>query len=267
MEFKAFPKIERVTKLQMAITQKIHGTNACVVILPNENDELEIRAQSRTRFIYPGDDNFGFAAWVETNKSELIEKLGVGYHYGEWAGTGINSGEGLKEKFFILFDFWKFPPERPVPTGCKVVPVLYQGHIDLEEIEKAMNDLKITGSKLSPGFMRPEGIVITLNGTRYKKVFEAEETQWTKGSGIKTIKEPTEFNLGHLLQPIRLEKILSRDERYLRDYPTSLPGIVSDYVKDLIDEGQITGDDSQIKSIKKQLGSEVFKFVKAVVQP
>jgi hypothetical protein len=252
-------------KMQMVITQKIHGTNACVVIIPNETGELEIRAQSRTRFVYIGDDNYGFAAWVDANKAELVETLGPGYHYGEWAGIGINSGEGLTEKIFVLFDFWKFPVERPLPKGCVVVPILYQGAADLAEVEKAMEDLKTNGSKLAPGFMRPEGVVITLAGTRYKKVFDDEETQWTKGSGSKAPKVETKFTLGHLLQPIRLEKLMSKDERYTRDYPATLPQIAADYVKDLVEEGQIVGDDGQIKAIKKQLSGELFKFIRSQV--
>lgn len=36
MEFKAFPKIPNIKKLKMAITQKIHGTNAQIYIFGKE---------------------------------------------------------------------------------------------------------------------------------------------------------------------------------------------------------------------------------------
>lgn len=286
MEFKAFEKINRLNNVGMQITQKIHGTNAQVMIYevleqngfqPDGHSYVQvdgktffIRAGSRTRWIYPGDDNYGFAAFVDQHKEEFIRKLGPGQHFGEWAGLGINSGEGLDKKVFVLFDFWKYPPERELPPGCVVVPVLYQGPFDLAKIEEVMADLKANGSKLAPGFMRPEGIVITTMGHRLKKVFEAEETQWKKGDEkAKAIKEEKANialqNFGHLFQPIRMEKLLSRDEKYIREFPASLPSLCKDYVEDLIAEGQIVGDEDYIKSVRKALGSELFKFAKECV--
>lgn len=305
MEFKPFPKIERIGKIQMHITQKIHGTNAQIFIYPDKRilekikpnsmtleqaqakypnlkisfapanqeetwiveDFLNLICGSRTRWIYPGDDNYGFAAFVHLHKEEFIKKLGVGQHFGEWAGPGINSGEGLAQRTFVLFDFWKYPPERPAPYSTVVVPVLYQGPMDLQVIDQVMADLKARGSKLVPGFMRPEGVVISMLGTRYKKVFEAEDTKWknpdeayqaTKQSDIQ--KALTEY--GHLLQPIRLEKVLSKDSKLLENFPQSLPEIVDAYWQDLVDENQIDGLKGELKGIRKMLGSELFKFVR-----
>ncbi len=131
-------------------------------------------------------------------------------------------------------------------------------------VENIMNDLKTNGSKLSPGFMRPEGIVIEVAGKKYKKVFEAEETKWTQGSaGPKPPK--IEYDASHLLQPIRLEKLLSKDERYVRLYPESLRDIVADYTQDLIDEGQIVGSELEIRSIKKAAGGQLFGFVRQYI--
>lgn len=281
MEFKAFPKIENIGKIgKMVITQKIHGTNAQIFIIEIASQEgfqpdgksyvdldgktYLVLAGSRTRWIYPGDDNYGFAAFVEANKKTLIKTLGKGQHFGEWAGPGINSGEGLKEKTFVLFDHWKFPPERILPPQTVVVPVLYEGKFDFEAINSAMEDLKTNGSKLQPGFMRPEGVVVSAFGQRFKKVFNAEETEWKKPSSVKAPKVEGP-SVAHLLQPIRLEKLLSKDERYTREYPNSLPQICSDYIADLIEEGQITGNEDDIRAIRKALGSQLFKFVKAEV--
>src|SRR5271157_704064 len=110
-EFKSFSKIERIGKLYMSITQKIHGTNAQIYIDHNHDCSCEfphdiksmVLAGSRTRWLEPCDDNFGFAWWVQANRDELIAKLGEGRHYGEWCGKGINSGEGLQDKKFLLF--------------------------------------------------------------------------------------------------------------------------------------------------------------------
>ena len=284
MEFKAFEKIPRFQNITMQVTQKIHGTNAAIHIQclgdntpSNQVQALQthsmymlidgtwyqLKTQSRNKFIIPGDDNYGFASFVFANAKEFIKKLGEGIHYGEWAGPGINSGEGLKEKTFVLFDFWKYPPERPLPPQTVVVPVLYEGPFDGFYIERVELDLKVGGSKLVPGFMRPEGVVVTVLGKRLKRVFEPEETKWKRpDDSYKPKKEKVPFQYDHLLQPIRLEKLLSKDEKYLKEYPISLPKICQDYVADLILEDQIVGDGDQIKIVKKALGLELFKFVK-----
>lgn len=261
-EFKAFSKIEQLKRAQMQVTQKIHGTNAQVSILPDPTTgELKIYTGSRTRWIYPGDDNYGFAAFVHANAAEFIKKLGQGVHFGEWAGPGINSGEGLSEKTFLLFDFWRYPTERPLPPQTAVVPVLYSGPMDLAKVDELMADLKANGSKLVAGYMRPEGVVISVLGTRYKKVFDAEETQRTKSSGANIPKEPG-VDYGHLCQPIRLEKLVSRDEKFKIDFPKSLPDLVRAYFEDLVAEAQIAGEPGEIKAIRKGASSQIFSFVR-----
>lgn len=252
MNFEKFPKIENINRLQITITQKIDGTNAHIIV----SEDGVVQAASRNRFIYPHDDNYGFAAYVEENKEEIFEKLGPGRHDGEWAGPGINSSEGLKERHFILFDFWKHPPEKPLPPRMKVVPVLYNGPLKAGVLDDTMEDLKVNGSKLVRGFMRPEGMVITIAGTRFKKVFRDETAKWSKDSSEYV----------HLCQPLRLEKLLSKDERYIATYPKSLPLIVKDYINDLVEEGQISGDAASIKAIKKRCTSTMFLFIKTSIE-
>lgn len=305
MEFKSFDSIKKVRDIEMSITQKIHGSNAQVFIFENRiplgqvpkditaeelvaqfgerqlevtpySDEtssvtaveLDLLVGSRTRWITPEDDNFGFARFVYANKAEFIEKLGVGRHFGEWAGPGINSGEGLTQKTFVLFDWWKFPVERPLPPQTVVVPLLYRGAMDAQKIEEVMADLKANGSKLAPGFMRPEGVVVSVAGVRYKKVFEAEETQWKKGDGTKERIEKisNELEVDHLLQPIRLEKLLSRDEKYIVTYPNSLGHIASDYIADLVKEEQIKGTEEEIRAYRKALGSKLYAMIKETMK-
>ena len=280
MNFEAFPKIKQLKHLKMSITQKIHGTNAHIYVASIEipfgtdNEVLydgkcfQVKAASRNRWIYPDDDNYGFAKWVQDNKEDIVRLLGPGRHDGEWAGSGINSGEGFEkdEKVFVLFDWWRYPPERELPKGCVVVPVLYDGPVDLSMVDKCMSYLLASGSRLKPGFNRPEGVVVMINGTRFKKTFTPEESTWSRGGDpnkVKVKKEVADYS--HLCQPMRLEKLLSRDERYVRDYPKSLPLIVKVYVQDLIEEGQIKGDEDKIKAIKKGASNQIFKFIRSFI--
>lgn len=185
MSFEPFPKIPRLNR-EIIITEKIDGTNAQVFITTDNDDpvvtqgrctctihdgvQYYIAAGSRKRWIVPGDDNFGFAVWVVANSSELV-KLGPGRHFGEWWGKGIQRGYGLEEKRFSLFNTsrWAGNPERP--ACCDVVPVLYTGAFDTEEVDAALFWLKSTGSTAAPGFMDPEGIIVF--HTAANQVFKA----------------------------------------------------------------------------------------------
>lgn len=98
-EFKPFPKIARLNR-ECVITEKIDGTNGCVIVTP----EGEVHAQSRNRVLGADTDPFGFALWVERNRDALRDLLGPGYHFGEWWGQGIQRGYGLSERRFSLFN-------------------------------------------------------------------------------------------------------------------------------------------------------------------
>jgi len=138
VEFKAWPKIYRDSPFNVTITEKINGTNSCIII-----DEGKIvGVQSRKRFITPEDDNYGFAGWVQRNNDEL-ETLGDGYHYGEWAGLGIQSNElNLPEKQLFLFNTFRWNAENPnLPSCCKVVPILFQGLILPDTISDMLQEM------------------------------------------------------------------------------------------------------------------------------
>ncbi len=152
MEFKAWPKITRVENRRKPIfTEKIDGTNACVVI----GDNGEFACQSRSRFITPEDDNFGFARWAYANKDELL-KLGPGYHYGEWWGQGIQRGYGLEEKRFSLFNTRHWGPHNPNTPACvSIVPTL-----PADSVEEVKQFLLSNGSVAAPGWPKPEGAVM-----------------------------------------------------------------------------------------------------------
>jgi len=194
--FKEFAKIPRLNR-NCVITEKIDGTNAQICIervepplteisgyelgwiyFPVWNGiQLRMRAGSRSRWISPGDDNFGFARWVASNAVELVT-LGEGQHFGEWWGSGIQRGYGLTkgEKRFSLFDVskWNDPKRsevgfnylltrdsRACPACCTVVPVLFVGQFGTENVYACLNDLMFFGGSLAaPGFDRPEGVIV-----------------------------------------------------------------------------------------------------------
>lgn len=270
-EFKSFPKIGRLEKLRMCITQKMHGSNAQIYI----TKEGDIYVASRNRWLDIGDDNYGFAAFVEKNREEIIRILGPGRHYGEWCGPGINNEEGLKEKTLFLFNWrrWRSKESHSeLPPRVRSIPVLYDGeYVHLGIIEQVLENLKTNGSKAVIDFMKVEGIVIELYGENInpilmKKTFDQEETAWKSAKDRKPF-DPTKYvDVSHLLQPLRLEKLLSRDSRYLEKYPASLKQIFSDYVSDLESENQFPKDEEELKEIRRALGKKLFSFVQQHIE-
>ena len=154
IEFQKFPKIPRLFRT-CVITEKIDGTNAQIKITP---DGLVV-AGSRNRYITPEDDNHGFAAWVRDHREELLG-LGVGTHYGEWYGCGINRNYGLSEKRFALFNTFKWGDCESRPACCGVVPVLFQGEFSEVAVRICLLNLENFGSVAAKGFMKPEGVVV-----------------------------------------------------------------------------------------------------------
>lgn len=184
-EFIGFPKIPRIFR-DMELTEKLDGTNACIIIeqhpfgtaiVPPQNmlalvlsDELSedglstheyhIYAQSRSRFISIEKDNHGFADWVVRNKWSLVNDLGIGRHYGEWWGHRINRGYGLDHKRFSLFNTKRWSDQKFSTENLYVVPILYNGAFDSDDIIDIIEELKNHGSYAAQGYMNPEGVVI-----------------------------------------------------------------------------------------------------------
>ena len=180
-EFEAFPKISRLRR-GCCITEKIDGTNAAVVITEESLAAGELYTQSRSRYITPEDDNYGFARWAEEHKQELLG-LGVGRHFGEWWGNGIQRKYGLTEKRFSLFNVARWADGRqPRPACCNVVPTLYWGEFDTRKVNDAIDQLRVGGSVAAPGFMSPEGIVVWHDAARllFKMTIEKDEEPKSK---------------------------------------------------------------------------------------
>jgi hypothetical protein len=207
-EFIPFPKMGRLSR-ECIITEKIDGTNAQVFITPGtveshpeaidfwidgpELTETVMLAGSRTRWISPENDNFGFATWAQAHAKEL-RALGPGRHFGEWWGSGIQRGYGLPkgEKRFSLFNTirWCLAGQTPaaiptadprvvkmqevLPACCGLVPVLYRGPFTIEACESTLFELAFNGSQAAPGFKDPEGIVVfpTAANVGFKKTIK-----------------------------------------------------------------------------------------------
>jgi hypothetical protein len=187
MEFRKFNKISRLSR-ECIVTEKIDGTNGVICI----TEEGEFLIGSRRRWIDEHTDNHNFWHWATENKAELL-KLGVGTHYGEWWGSGIQRGYNLPkgEKRFSLFNSGRWvkktsdsiPPlaekQEYCPDCCYVVPILYTGIFDTLIIDGLLQIMKEQGSRASVGFMKPEGVVIyhKAGNLYFKKTIEKDD-EW-----------------------------------------------------------------------------------------
>lgn len=187
-DFVEFPKMARLSR-DVIVTEKIDGTNAQIFI----TEDGQIRAGSRTRWITPADDNFGFAAWVEEHREELLT-LGPGRHFGEWWGRGIQRGYGIQDRRLSLFNTQRWclhgtepkviPAADPrvtrtqevLPPCVGLVPVIYHGLFESEQVEWSLGVLREFGSAAAPGFMDPEGIVVfhTAGNVGFKKTLKRD---------------------------------------------------------------------------------------------
>lgn len=213
IEFEAWPKTPRLRKPAI-YTEKIDGTNGAVVVkelnpynyhfslddgdvvqngnvIIVEREETEtyfaVAAQSRKRLISPQDDNFGFARWVHENAHALVEVLGEGRHFGEWWGSGIQRGYGLKngERYFSLFNVsrWNEKDEDTdmlLPHGkveletipqLRTVPLLATTEtFDTEHVNWILSLLESEGSQAVDHLWDAEGVIVyhTASGQVYK---------------------------------------------------------------------------------------------------
>lgn len=177
----------------MIVTEKLDGTNAQVTV----TDAGQVIAGSRNRWITPEADNYGFARWVADHSDELRDGLGLGSHYGEWWGAGIQRRYNLTEKRFSLFNVGRWTSNNNVAEKadgdtqcievpcCHVVPVLYRGMFDTVMIDECLSVLARVGSAASLGFMQPEGVVAfhVPSQTLFKKTLD-------KNDGHKSVSQP-----------------------------------------------------------------------------
>jgi len=182
IEFQEFPKIPRLSR-ECTITEKIDGTNAQILIADDlspfvldSGREVPFMVGSRTRWIFPENDNHGFARWAYEHAEDLMA-LGPGSHFGEWWGQGIQRKYNIGEKRFSLFNTYRWSDPATRPECCDCVPVLYTGVFDTAIAYLTLEDLATHGSIAAPGFEKPEGIVIYHHAARqyFKKTIEKDE--------------------------------------------------------------------------------------------
>jgi len=179
-DFTPYPKTPRLFR-DMTITEKIDGTNSAIVILPenefmgdnfanasyfsvawdSDNEPYRIAAQSRKRFIRPGDDNFAFGEFVWDYADELVSLLGTGRHFGEWFGKGIQRGYDMDHKRFSLFNTSRWADTLHTDLPVSTVPILMESdRFDTHDVEYTLECLKDYGSYAAPGYEDPEGVVV-----------------------------------------------------------------------------------------------------------
>jgi hypothetical protein len=199
-DFAEFRKIPRLNR-DIVITEKIDGTNAQIFIeeygavgapgaMERDGDGLcvnleldpdkparfvRLRAGQRTRWATPERDNMGFAAWAFKNAEELALTLGVGRHYGEWWGPGIQRKYGLTEKRFSLFNVHKWGARtykldpRCVRPNAEVEHKFFKGQqmCDCSE-ERSAVYLELKGGTLTvvPTLYKGPWFIERLDGTR-----------------------------------------------------------------------------------------------------
>lgn len=172
--FEAWPKTKHLDKVlgSVMVTEKIDGTNACIVF----DGDGEMFVQSRNRIITPAQDNAGFAVWAYRNQEELFHILGQGRHYGEWWGQHIQRRYDMKHNVFSVFNvnrFYKTGPDgldsastRAASTSLDgyvtAVPQVYYGEYGTEEMWDAIAPLRggvsLAAAMQGVEFKDPEGV-------------------------------------------------------------------------------------------------------------
>lgn len=164
-------------------TVKLHGSNASVRFTPDG----EIVAQSRTRALSVGDDNFGFAAFVEKNKDVfkvMAPNSGDFTFYGEWCGGSIQPKVALEqlEKHFVIFSMLHNDIMYSIP---KVIGIV---EIDYEMFNKAGIYFihQIPTYSVTVDFNNPEACVDQLTDLT---IAVEKECPWGKFRGVSGIGE------------------------------------------------------------------------------
>ena len=117
---------------ELAAYPKLDGSNCSVAL----DDNGSLVAQSRNRILHGGADNFGFAAWVEGRRKELVElleTLEVRAIFGEWMGKGIQKSP-LPERYWAAWSVYDpdggfipadvIPDDLALPDNMLVVQYL-----------------------------------------------------------------------------------------------------------------------------------------------
>ena len=133
-----------VPKITYRAKVKLDGTNSAVRIYCIKGITT-VTAQSRSRDITPGDDNFGFAKWVKENEDYFVGLMPTEADcyitiFGEWCGKGVDTGptamHQVTNKTFAVFAL------EHVLAGCFV--------IDPDLLRKQLGVLPFPAERLGP---------------------------------------------------------------------------------------------------------------------
>jgi len=174
-------------KVDYVGTCKLHGSNASVRFTADG----QIIPQSRNRVLSVGDDNFGFAAFVEKNK-KVFNFFGPNADftlYGEWCGAGIQPKVALEklEKHFVIFSMLHND------VMYSVANVFDLNEVNCEPFNKAGIYFihQIPTYKITVDFSRPEDSIEQLTDW----TLEVEkECPWGKFRGVSGIGEGLVFS-------------------------------------------------------------------------
>lgn len=128
-----------VTKLTYNAKIKLHGTNAGIRIMPDGS----LQAQKRSSDISVGNDNAGFAAFVDklVHDEEYCKtwpQMNGVIFYGEWAGKGVQAGDAVSQtdKAFYIFSIY-------APALNKVITDPVEIYIIAMAVFENLSDQKI----------------------------------------------------------------------------------------------------------------------------
>lgn len=173
-KFEPWPKTLHVDKVMgnVIVTEKIDGTNACIVF----QDDGYMFTQSRNRIITPDQDNQGFAKWAYRNQKNLFYIFGPGRHYGEWWGKKIGRTYNMQHNVFSVFNNGRFyrtdgndmdsmstrAQEGPLFDQVSAVPLIYTGVYGSEQMVEKVFEFETGKSKAAAEFgvefYDPEGV-------------------------------------------------------------------------------------------------------------
>lgn len=181
--FKAYPKTVRLEAETITISEKIDGTNGLIFVSKgNESEKMYVKAGSRSKWLVDDGskswDNHGFGAWVKENETELLN-LPAGMHYGEWYGKGINSGYGMTERKFMLFNKKRYSELEDLPS-CVELETILEENVSIDDLTSVLYELRrkmtLQGSYHVPTCINGkmvEGVILRfkLAGKIYKEVW------------------------------------------------------------------------------------------------
>uniref|UniRef100_A0A6C0ED33 Uncharacterized protein n=1 Tax=viral metagenome TaxID=1070528 RepID=A0A6C0ED33_9ZZZZ len=189
-------------KHELSIEEKVDGANLGLF----RNSENKIMAQNRSHFVnsayheqFKSLDN-----WIESKSIELHNIFEKGNYvlYGEWLYMKHSINYDALPDYFLLFDVYdrnikEFLSRNKIAelidgSSLKLIPVLYQGKLSLEELKKMVNhksnfyDGKVEGIYVKVF----DGDIVKLRGKVVRSDFlgndeESEHVEhWTKGKYI-----------------------------------------------------------------------------------